>query len=129
MALVVKNPSAKAGDVRDADSVPGGGRCPEEGRGNPLPYSRLESHGQRSLVGYSPWGHRESDMTEATQRAHMHTAGGKCKAPVKNSTEVPLKIKNSYPMIQQSNSWTYIWRKLLIQKKTHALPCSVKHCL
>ena len=25
-----------------------------------------ESHGQRSLVGYSPWGHKESDMTEAT---------------------------------------------------------------
>ena len=25
-----------------------------------------ESHGQRSLVGHSPWGHRESDMTEKT---------------------------------------------------------------
>ena len=25
-----------------------------------------ESHGQRSLVGYSPWGHKESDMTEVT---------------------------------------------------------------
>ena len=25
-----------------------------------------ESHGQRSLVGYSPWGHKELDMTEAT---------------------------------------------------------------
>ena len=28
-----------------------------------------ESHGQRSLVGYSPWGHKESDMTE---RLHLH---------------------------------------------------------
>ena len=28
--------------------------------------------GQRSLVGYSPSGHKESDMTEATQHAHMH---------------------------------------------------------
>ena len=28
-----------------------------------------ESHGQRSLVGYSPWGHKESDMTEATKHA------------------------------------------------------------
>ena len=27
-----------------------------------------ESHGQRSLAGYSPWGHRESDMTEWAQR-------------------------------------------------------------
>ena len=28
-----------------------------------------ESHGQRSLAGYSPWGHKESDMTEATEHA------------------------------------------------------------
>ena len=31
-----------------------------------------ESHGQRILAGYSPWGHKESDMTEATF-AHAHT--------------------------------------------------------
>ena len=30
-----------------------------------------ESHGQRSLAGYSPWGPKESDMTEATQHAHI----------------------------------------------------------
>ena len=30
-----------------------------------------KSHGQRSLAGYSPWGHKESDTTEATERAHM----------------------------------------------------------
>ena len=29
-----------------------------------------ESHGERSLAGYSPWGHKESDMTKATERAH-----------------------------------------------------------
>ena len=35
------------------------------GNGNPLQYSCLEeSHGQGSLVGYSPWGRKESDMTE-----------------------------------------------------------------
>ena len=32
-----------------------------------------ESHGQRSLVGSSPWGHKESDMTEETQHALIHT--------------------------------------------------------
>ena len=31
-----------------------------------------ESHGQRSLVGYSPWGGKESNMTEATYHACMH---------------------------------------------------------
>ena len=30
-----------------------------------------ESHGQRSLEGYSPWGYKESDMTEVTEHAHM----------------------------------------------------------
>ena len=41
------------------------GWFPREGNGNPLQYSCLEkSHGQKSLVGYSPWGHKESDMTE-----------------------------------------------------------------
>ena len=39
----------------------------ERGHDNPLQYSCLEnSHGQRSLVGYSPWGHKESDRIEAT---------------------------------------------------------------
>ena len=37
----------------------------EGGHGNPLQYSCLENpHRQRSLVGYSPWGHKESDTTE-----------------------------------------------------------------
>ena len=36
-----------------------------EGNGSPLQYSCLgKSHGQRSLVGYSPWGRKELDMTE-----------------------------------------------------------------
>ena len=35
-----------------------------EGNGTPLQYSCLESHGQRNLVGFSPWGREESDMTE-----------------------------------------------------------------
>jgi len=43
--------------------IPGLGRS--TGYGNPLQYSCLEnSHGQGSLAGYSPWGHRESDTTE-----------------------------------------------------------------
>ena len=46
-------------------SLPGLGRSPGGGHGNPLQYSCLENpHGRRSLVGYSPWGHRESDMPE-----------------------------------------------------------------
>ena len=49
---MVKNPSAKAGD---ASSIPGSGRSPGGGNGNPLQYSCLEkSHGQRKLEGYRP---------------------------------------------------------------------------
>ena len=66
-ALVVKNLSANVGDIRDAGSIPGSGRSPAEGHGNPLQYSCLEkSHGQRNLVGYSPEGRKQSDMTEVT---------------------------------------------------------------
>ena len=49
-ALVVKNPLANAGDIRDVGSVPGSGRSPREGRGNPLQYSCLENPMDRG-----PW--------------------------------------------------------------------------
>ena len=49
----------------DQGSIPGSGRSPGEGNGNPTPvFLPGESHGRRSLVGYSPRGHKESDMTE-----------------------------------------------------------------
>ena len=48
-------------NVGDLDLIPGSGRSPEEGNGNPLPYSCLDnSHRQRSLADYSPWGHIQS---------------------------------------------------------------------
>ena len=43
VALVVKNLPANAGDVRDVGSIPGPGRSPGEGHGNPLQYSCLEN--------------------------------------------------------------------------------------
>ena len=46
------------------DSIPGSGRSPGEGNGNSLVFLPGESHGWRSLVGYSPRGHKESGMTE-----------------------------------------------------------------
>ena len=49
----------------DPSSIPGLGRSPGEGNGNPLQYSCLENpQGQKSLVGYCPWSCKESDMTE-----------------------------------------------------------------
>ena len=52
-------------NVGDLGSVPGLGRSPGGGHGNSLQYYSLENpHGQRSLVGYSPWGCKELDSTE-----------------------------------------------------------------
>ena len=59
-----KNLPANAGDARDTSSIPGWRRSLGEGNGNSLQYSCLEIPRQRSLVGYSQWGHKESDMTE-----------------------------------------------------------------
>ena len=57
-------------NVGDLGSIPGLGRSPGEGHGHPLQvFLPGESHGQRSLVGYSPWDRKESDTTE---RLHFH---------------------------------------------------------
>ena len=70
---MVKNLPANAGDARDAGSIPGWG-IPWTSNWQPTPmFSPGEFHGQRSLVGYSPWGCKVFDMTEHT-RAHMFRA-------------------------------------------------------
>ena len=67
MALVVKNLPANAGDLRDASSIPGLGRCHRKAWKPTPAFLPGESHGQRSLVDYSPRGHIESNMTEVTE--------------------------------------------------------------
>ena len=48
-------------------SIPGSGRSPGEGHGNLLEILLPGGfHGQRSMVGYSSWDHKELDMTEVT---------------------------------------------------------------
>ena len=63
----VKNLLTNAGDPGDAGWIPGSGRFPVEGNGNPLQFMPGESHGQRSLTCCGPWGHTELDTTEATE--------------------------------------------------------------
>ena len=46
---VVKNPPANAGDEEDVGSIPGSGRCPGGGNGNPLQYSGLENWAVQSM--------------------------------------------------------------------------------
>ena len=63
---VVKNLLAGTGDARDVGLIPGLGRSPGEGNGNPLQYSCLGNPMDRRAwqAIYSPWGHKELDTTE-----------------------------------------------------------------
>ena len=73
VALVVKNLPVNAGDIRDEGLIPGLGRCPEGGYGNPLQYPCLgQSPGQRSLVGYSAQDHKELGTNEETSLHSLH---------------------------------------------------------
>ena len=72
--LVVKNPPASAGDVKDTSSILSSGRSPGGGHGNSLQYSCPENpQGQRSLAGprvpgSSPGGSREFEAGTASMR-------------------------------------------------------------
>ena len=74
---MVKNLPANGENPENLGLITGLGRSPGGGHGNPLQYSCLENlHGQRSLVGYSPWGRKELDMTEPTSTAQHEVKDG-----------------------------------------------------
>ena len=62
---MVKNPLAKAGDIRDESSIPGLGRSPRIGNVNLFQYSYLENSGI-----FSPLGHKRLEMTEVLSMYH-----------------------------------------------------------
>ena len=66
MALVVKKLPANAGDIRDAGLIPGSGNPLEKEMATHSSILSEESYGQGSMVGYSPQGCEEFDMTEVT---------------------------------------------------------------
>ena len=70
MALVVKNPPANAGDIRNSSSVPGTGRSPGGGHGNPLQYSCLGNLMDRGAQWVTVHGVTESDTTEVTEHRY-----------------------------------------------------------
>jgi len=76
VVLVVKNPFANAGDIKDTGSIPGLGRSPGEENGTPLQYSCLENPMDRRAW----WSCKELDMTE---QLSTHT-----------NTEIP----NTFPL-------------------------------
>ena len=73
MAQLVKNLSANSGDARDAGSIPGSGRSPGEGNGNPLQYSCLENPVDRGAWWAAVDGSQMSP-TRLSANAHAHCA-------------------------------------------------------
>ena len=64
VVLVVRNPPGNARDVRDMGSIPSWeDLCRRKWQPTPA-FLPGETHGQRSLAGYSPWSCKESDTTE-----------------------------------------------------------------
>ena len=77
---MVKNPSANAGDEGDTEELrfdPRVGKIPWRREWQPTPeFLPGKSHGQRSLVGYNPWGHNELDTTELlSMHGYMYLFG------------------------------------------------------
>ena len=76
MALVVKNPLANTNRPKRHRFDPWVGKIPWRRAQEPIPvFLPGESHGERNLMGYSSWGHKESDMTEETWRACITVSG------------------------------------------------------
>ena len=71
LALVVKNPPANAGNARDISLIPGSGRSPGGGHGNPLQYSCLENPMDRGAQQATVQEGAESE-TQLSMPAHMH---------------------------------------------------------
>ena len=68
---MIKNPPANAGDIRDRGSVPGSGRPPGGGHGNPLQYSCLENPVDRGV--WRAAAHRVTYSQTGLKRLTMHT--------------------------------------------------------
>ena len=79
-----------AGDSEEVSLIPGLGRFPWRRKWQPTPVFLPEkSHGQRSLVGYSPWGCQELDMTEQAHILSLQSSKGD------SQIDAPPQKKNS----------------------------------
>ena len=118
-----KKSTCSAGDL---GSIPGLGRSPGGGHGNPLQYSCLENpHGQRSLAGYSPWGHKESDTTERPNmalvvwwlRIHLWMQGTWVPSLVQVD---PTCLRTTKPM--HHNCWASAFELMLCKERSPHIP-------
>ena len=116
-----KGSTCSAGDL---DSIPGLGRFPGGGHGNPLQYSCLENrHGQRSLVGYSPWGGKEWDTTEQVSTAvQMDSLPSEPPGKAKNTRVSGLSLLQGNFLTQDSTQSLLHCRWILYQLNYQGSP-------
>ena len=95
VVLVVKNPTANEGDLRDAGSIPGSGRSPGEWNGNPLQYSSLENPMDRGA-----WWATVCGITKSRTQLSVHTHAKTCKVPF-NCNLIAQLVKNP-PAMQET---------------------------
>ena len=100
VVLVVKNPTANAGDIRDMGSIPGLGRCPGAGHGNPLQYSCLvipwtEEPGGLQSMGSQRVGHDwvTQHTRLSTERVHRQMQSQVGAGGVKDSAFMQLQVR------------------------------------
>ena len=74
---MIKNPPANAGNARDTGSIPGLGRSPREGNGNPFQYSCLENPMDRGAWWAIIHGVTQSDTTEHKKKKKKKESKGK----------------------------------------------------
>ena len=117
-----------------------GGEDPLEKEWQPTPvFLPGEFYGQRSLVGYSPWGHKESDMAEWLTHTHTHTHTQRCSflSQTKTSGVKHLKIRSGrccegrgrtklhFMKVEKEHKWLNIRKSSLIPRKSCIMMLSV----
>ena len=104
MVLVVRNPPASAGDVRDMGSIPGSGRFPGIGNGNPLQYSCLGN----SMDSGAWWATVHSIAKSQTRLKHLSTH--ECRHSINKICigSVCLKLQNADERNQRFDKWNDI---------------------
>ena len=135
MAQQVKNPPANAGDTGDVGSIPGSGRSPGRRKWQPtLVFLPGKFHGQRSLRGYSPWGHKESDTTKhrtAQQPAKTMTAPityGVSRTPARPSSKLPTLMRGNAFLLSGWNPPSHPWFFLFLSQLTPNFSANPVYC-
>ena len=151
MALVVKNPPASAGDVRDAGSIPGSERSPGEGHGRPLQYSSLENpvnRGTWQVTVYrvtKSWTrqkwlstHTTCWVLAASSWEQLFSLVKKCLGP-RNPSQLNFLCPGKEQMCPGNALWSYyqlstvysfsVWSLLSILEFSSGLPTYIKVCV